>query len=107
LRLLFTVGRGPNRKLSYSQLDNEDPDIPLKTLERTDTKLHDSLGEKVSLVFIWLACSQPDIAAVSGETGASLQFMDNAYHSFGLGEAKPGVEEVENATPEPEPAKKH
>jgi hypothetical protein len=103
----FTLSIGPKRKLWYSQLGNEVPDVPLKTLDGTDAKLYDVLGGKVSVVFIWLASSQPDIAAVSAGTGVSLQFMDNVYHSFGLGEAKPGDEDVKNATPDPEPPKKN
>ncbi len=103
----FTISIGPKKKLWYSQLGNEVPDVALKTLDGADTKLHDALAGKVSVVFIWLASSQPDIAAVSAGTGISLQFMDNVYHSFGLGEAKPGDEDVKNATQELEAPKKN
>jgi hypothetical protein len=103
----FTLSLGPKKKLWYSQLGAEIPDVQLKNLDGTDTKLYDALAGKVSVLFIWLASSQPDIAAVSAGTGASLQFMDNVYHSFGLGEAKPGDEDVKNATPDPEPPKKN
>jgi hypothetical protein len=98
----FTISIGGKKNLWYSQLGNEIPDIALKTLDGGDTKLSDVLGGKVSVVFIWLASSQPDLVSVSAGTGISLSFMDNVYHSFGLGEAKPGDEEVKNATPEPQ-----
>jgi hypothetical protein len=103
----FTISIGAKKNLWYSQLGNVVPDVPLKALDGGDTRLSDVLGGKVSALFIWLASSQPDIAAVSAGTGASLSFMDNVYHSFGLGEAKPGDEEVKNATAEPEHQKKN
>lgn len=102
----FTLSLGPKKQVWYSQLGNAVPDIPLQTLDGKEMKLHDALGGKVSVVFIWLASSQPDIAAVAAGTGVTMNFINDVYHSFGLGEAKPGDEDVKNAVPDVEQPKK-
>ncbi len=102
----FVISIGPKQSLWYSLLGNPMPDVPLQTVDGKEMKLHDALGGKVSAVFVWLASSQPDIALVSAGTGIMMQFMDNMYHSFGLGEAKPGDEEVKNAVPDAEQPKR-
>ena len=101
----FTLSFGPKKEVWYSQLGNQVPDFPLLSMDGKDMKFHEVLAGKVSVVFIWLASSQPDIAMVSAGTGISLQFVDNVYHSFGLGEAKPGDEDVKNAVADPAPKK--
>jgi hypothetical protein len=99
----FTLSLGPKKEVWYAQLGNQAPDFPLQTIDGKDMKFYDALGGKVSVVFIWLASSAQDIAMVSAGTGIALQFVDNVYHSFGLGEAKPGDEDVKNAVPDPQP----
>jgi hypothetical protein len=102
----FTLSFGAKKDLWYSNLSKTIADVSLRTIDGKEIKLHDALAGKVTVIYLWLASSQPDIALVSAGTGVTMQFMDNVYHSFGLGEAKPGDEEVKNALPDVEQPKK-
>ncbi|HCA81128.1 MAG TPA: hypothetical protein DEP53_15465 [Bacteroidetes bacterium] len=97
----FTLSLGPKKELWYAQLGNQAPDFELQTLDGGKTTLHSVLDGKVSALFFWLAPTDPDIALVGAGTGIMTQFVNSLYHAYGLGEAKPGDEEVKNATPEP------
>lgn len=101
----FTISLGPKKELWYAQLGNQAPDFELQTLDGSKTTLHKVLDGKVSALFFWLAPSDPDLGLVGAGTGIMTQFVNSLYHAFGLGEAKPGDEDVKNATPAPDQPK--
>jgi len=102
----FTISLGSKKELWYSQLGNPAPDVELQTLDGSKTSLHKVLDGRVSVLFFWLAPSDPDIGLVGAGTGIMTQFVNSLYHAFGLGEAEPGDEDVKNATPEPDQTRK-
>lgn len=99
----FVISLGPKKEdLWYANLGKEIPNVALKTIEGADTKLHDALQGKVTAVLFFVASQEPDAQMVSIGTSTMLNLMNELYHAFELGEAKPGDELVKNAVPEPE-----
>lgn len=99
----FVISLGPKKEdLWYANLGKEIPDIELKTIDGTDVKLHDAVQGKVSVLLFFVASQEPDDQMVSIGTNIMLNLINDLYHAFELGEAKPGDELVKNAVPEPE-----
>jgi hypothetical protein len=81
----------------YAFLGKKIPDLKLKTLEGTDTTLYGTIGNKVTVLFVFAASMEPDVLKNIVGTAMTAKFIDNLYHGFGLGEAQPGDEFVKNA----------
>ena len=84
----------------YAHLGKTIPDIKLKNLDSTETTLYKTMDGKVTLLFVFVASMEPDILQNIAGTAMTAKLTDNYYHGFGLGEAEPGDELVQNAVQE-------
>ena len=97
-KALINIGNSDDKY--YTLLGKQVPAVPLTTLDGKGYALADSLKGRVSLLFVFVASSEPDAQKnIIGST-IMMQMINKIYKAFVLGEAKPGEETVKNAVPD-------
>jgi hypothetical protein len=91
------ISFGNSEDKFYTLLGKHMPPVPLTSLDGKEYALADSLKGKVSLLFVFIASSEPDAQMNIAGTAISVPLMNEFFKAFTLGEAQPGDELVKNA----------
>lgn len=91
------ISFGSSEDKFYTLLGKQMPPIPMMSLDGKEYALADSLKGKVTLLFVFIASSEPDAQMNIAGSAISIPLMNEFFKAFTLGEAKPGDEFVKNA----------
>ncbi|MCX6132400.1 MAG: hypothetical protein NTU47_01190 [Ignavibacteriales bacterium] len=94
------ISFGSSEDKFYTLLGKQVPAIPLKALDGTNYAIADSLKGRVTLIFVFVASSEPDAQMNIAGAAITTQLMNAFYKALTLGEAPPGDEFVKNAVTE-------
>jgi len=91
------ISFGSSEDKFYTLLGKQMPPVPLMSLDGKEYALADSMKGKVTLLFVFIASSEPDAQMNIAGSAISIPLMNEFFKAFTLGEAQPGDELVKNA----------